>query len=72
MPELAYRVLVKEPLVVVLPSNHRLAARRSIGPRDLVGATPFVTVSNTAPVLRAVIDNFFEGLWNQDHAGSRG
>jgi len=59
VPELAYRVLVKEALMVVLPSNHRLAALKSIGPRDLVGE-PFVTVSNTAPVLRAVIDNFLK------------
>jgi len=59
VPELAYRVLVKEPLMVVLPSNHRLAALKSIGPRDLVGE-PFVTVSNTAPVLRVVIDNYLK------------
>ena len=58
-PELAYRVLVKEPLMVVLPSNHRLAALKSICPRDLVGE-PFVTVSNTAPVLRVVIDNYLK------------
>ena len=57
--ELAYRVLVKEPLMVVLPSNHRLAALKSIGPRDLMGET-FVTVSDTAPVLRAVIDNYLK------------
>jgi LysR family hca operon transcriptional activator len=56
-PDLAFRLLVKEPLMVVLPSNHRLAALKSIGPRDLVGE-PFVTVSNTAPVLRLVIDNY--------------
>ena len=59
VPELAYRVLVKEPLMVVLPSNHRLAALKSIGPRDLVGE-PFVTVSNTAPVLRVVIDHYLK------------
>jgi LysR family hca operon transcriptional activator len=58
-PDLAFRLLVKEPLMVVLPSNHPLAALKSIGPRDLVGV-PFVTVSNTAPVLRAVIDNFLK------------
>jgi LysR family hca operon transcriptional activator len=58
-PELAYRVLVKEPLMVVLPGNHRLAALKSIGPSDLVGE-PFVTVSNTAPVLRTVIDNYLK------------
>jgi len=58
-PELAYRVLVKEPLAVVLPSDHRLAALKAISPGDLVGET-FVTVSNTAPVLRVVIDNYLK------------
>jgi LysR family transcriptional regulator, hca operon transcriptional activator len=56
-PDLAFRLLIREPLVVVLPSNHRLAALRSISPQDLVGET-FVTVSDTAPVLRGVIDNY--------------
>jgi LysR family hca operon transcriptional activator len=59
LPDLAFRLLVKEPLMVVLPGNHRLAALRSISPSDLVGE-PFVTVSNTAPVLRAGIDNFLK------------
>jgi LysR family hca operon transcriptional activator len=59
LPELAYRVLVKEPLMVVLPSDHRLAALKSIPPRDLVGET-FVAVSNTAPVLRMVIDKYLK------------
>ena len=59
-PELAFRHLVKEPLVVVLPSDHRLAALKAIRPADLVGET-FVTVSNRAtPVLRAVIDNYLK------------
>src|ERR1700726_3084239 len=59
MPELAYRVLVKEPLMVVLPSEHHLAALKAISPKDLVGET-FVIVSNTAPVLREVIDNYLK------------
>ena len=59
-PELAFRHLVKEPLVVVLPSDHRLAARKAIAPADLASET-FVTVSNRAtPVLRAVIDNYLK------------
>jgi LysR family transcriptional regulator, hca operon transcriptional activator len=58
-PELAYRVLVKEPLMVILPNDHRLAALKAISPRDLVGET-FVTVSDTAPVLRVVIDNYLK------------
>jgi LysR family hca operon transcriptional activator len=57
MPELAFRSLVKEPLMVILPSDHRLAALKAISPRDLVGET-FVAVSNTAPVLRVVIDKY--------------
>jgi LysR family transcriptional regulator, hca operon transcriptional activator len=59
VPGLAYRVLAKELLVVVLPSNHRLAALKVISPRDLVGET-FVTVSETAPVLRVVINNYLK------------
>src|SRR3982075_3865758 len=39
VPELAFHLLVKEPLVVVLPSNHRLAALRAISPQDLAGET---------------------------------
>jgi LysR family hca operon transcriptional activator len=59
LPDLAFRPLVKEPLVVILPSDHRLAAFKTISPRDLAGET-FVTVSRTAPVLRAIIDNYLK------------
>src|SRR6202140_2883174 len=59
VPGLAFRTLVKEPLVVVLPSDHRLAALKAISPGDLVGET-FVGVSDTAPVLRGVIDNYLK------------
>jgi LysR family hca operon transcriptional activator len=59
MPDLAYCVLVKEPLMVVLPSDHRLAALKAISPRDLAGET-FVAVSNTAPVLRVVVDKYLK------------
>jgi LysR family hca operon transcriptional activator len=58
-PDLAFRLLVKEPLVVVLPGNHRLAALKDISPKDLMGET-FVIVSHTAPVLRGVIDNYLK------------
>jgi LysR family transcriptional regulator, hca operon transcriptional activator len=58
-PELAFRHLIKEPLVVVVPSDHRLAALKAISPEDLVGET-FVTVAHTAPVLRGVIDNYLK------------
>ena len=58
-PDLAFRLLVKEPLVVVLPGSHRLAALKAISPHDLVSET-FVTVSHTAPVLRGIIDNYLK------------
>ena len=59
IPDLAFKLLVKEPLVVILPNDHRLAALKAISPRDLVGET-FVAVSDTAPVLRVVIDNYLK------------
>jgi LysR family hca operon transcriptional activator len=59
VPGLAFRVLVKEPLMVILPSDHHLAARQAISPGDL-GGEAFVTVSATAPVLRAVIDDYLK------------
>src|SRR6202451_3218771 len=58
-PDLAFRLLVREPLMVILPSDHELAALKAISPRDLVGET-FVIVSSTAPVLRGVIDNYLK------------
>jgi LysR family transcriptional regulator, hca operon transcriptional activator len=57
--DLVYRLVAKEPLVVVLPSDHRLASRDVISPRDLVGEA-FINVSQTAPGLRAVIDNYLK------------
>src|SRR5207253_7431901 len=43
LPDLAFRLLVKEPLVVILPTDHHLAALKAISLRDLAGET-FVTV----------------------------
>jgi LysR family hca operon transcriptional activator len=45
--------------MVIVRSDHRLAARKAIRPQDLVGET-FVTVSDTAPVLRVVIDEYLK------------
>ena len=59
VPGLAFRLLLREPLMVILPSDHRLAALKAISPRDLVGE-PFVIVSDTAPVLRGVIDDYLK------------
>ena len=45
--------------MVILPNDDRLAALKAINSRDLVGET-FVTVSDTAPVLRVVIDIYLK------------
>ena len=54
---LAFKVVTKEPLVVVLPADHRLASLEAINPQDIAGET-FIGVSDTAPVLRVVIDDY--------------
>jgi LysR family transcriptional regulator, hca operon transcriptional activator len=59
VPGLGFRLLAKEPLMVILPSDHRLAALKTISPRDLEGEA-FVAVSDTAPVLRKIIDNYLK------------
>jgi LysR family hca operon transcriptional activator len=38
-PDLVYRVLITEPLIVALPSDHRLASHDAIQPLDFVGET---------------------------------
>ena len=55
--ELDYRLLTREPLIFVLPSDHRLAAAAAIGLEE-IAEEPFILVSHTAPVLRAVIDDY--------------
>jgi LysR family hca operon transcriptional activator len=59
MPELRYRTVTTEPLVVVLRSDHRLAANDALSPQDLAAET-FIGMSNTAPTLRVVIDDYLK------------
>jgi LysR family transcriptional regulator, hca operon transcriptional activator len=59
MPDLEYRVVVKEPLIVVMPSDHRLASHDTIALADIAGET-FIGMSNTAPALRVVIEEYLE------------
>ena len=56
-PDLVYKVLIKEPLIVVLPSDHRLASREAIGLKDLAGET-FIGMADQAPVLRSIIEDY--------------
>ena len=57
--DLVYKPVTQEPLVVLMPSDHRLAARQAIRPKDLVGE-PFIGMGNKATVLRDVIDGYLK------------
>jgi LysR family transcriptional regulator, hca operon transcriptional activator len=56
-PELIFTPVAHEPLIVLMPSDHRLAGQKLVMPHDLESET-FIGVSDSAPVLRAVITDF--------------
>jgi LysR family hca operon transcriptional activator len=55
--DLTYKVVDREPLIVLMPSDHRLAGREAIHPREFVGDI-FIGGSNKATVLRAVTEDY--------------
>src|SRR4030095_13243588 len=55
--DLGYEVVDHEPLIVLMPSDHRLASREAIHPQELVGEI-FIGGSNKASVLRAVTEDY--------------
>src|SRR5438132_2598625 len=55
--DLGYHVVDREPLVVLMPSDHRLTANQAIHPREFVGEI-FIGGSNKATVLRAVTEDY--------------
>jgi LysR family hca operon transcriptional activator len=57
--DLTFRTVTKESLVAIMPSDHRLASHEAIGVHEIVGEK-FISVSNTAPVLRTVIDDYLK------------
>jgi LysR family hca operon transcriptional activator len=59
-PGLKFRPLRKDPLIVLMPRDHVLAARSSIRPQDIAGQT-FIGVSPIrAPILWAVINDYLK------------
>ena len=59
MPDLDYTVIVKEPLVVAMPSDHRLASQNAVALQDIASET-FIGMSSTAPTLQVVIDDYLK------------
>jgi LysR family transcriptional regulator, hca operon transcriptional activator len=58
-PDLDYKLVVKEPLVTVLPSDHRLAQREAVEAHDLAGET-YIGISKVPRVLRGVIADYLK------------
>jgi len=57
--DLGYQVVDREPLLVLMPTDHPLAAKQAIHPRDLVGEI-FIGGSGKATVLRAVTEEYLK------------
>ncbi|MHC8380830.1 LysR family transcriptional regulator [Pseudomonas sp. LB3P14] len=55
--DLEYQVVDREPLIVLMPSDHRLTAREAVRPQDFMGEI-FIGGSNKATVLRAVTEDY--------------
>ena len=58
-PDLEFRLVTRERLVVLLPSDHPLAAATAIAPHELAGQT-FIGISEVAPVLRAATRDYLK------------
>jgi LysR family hca operon transcriptional activator len=55
--DLEYRVVGREPLIVLMPSDHPLTAKQAIHPREFVGEI-FIGGAKKATVLHAVTQEF--------------
>jgi LysR family transcriptional regulator, hca operon transcriptional activator len=55
---LAFKLLIKEPLVVILPANHRLAKHRTIRAQDLARESFIAGSTKLAPVLKSTIKEY--------------
>jgi LysR family hca operon transcriptional activator len=54
---LSFKFLAKEPLIAVLPADHRLTSRKKIQPQDLAREI-YVSSARIAPVLHSVIQDY--------------
>jgi LysR family hca operon transcriptional activator len=57
-PGLKFRLLRRDPLIVLMPHDHALAARTSIRPQDIASEKYIGVSAIRAPTLRAVIEDY--------------
>ncbi|RKR36080.1 LysR substrate-binding domain-containing protein [Paraburkholderia sp. BL17N1] len=68
---LSFKVLAKEPLIAVLPANHRLTSRKKIRSQDLASQI-YVSSSKISPVLESVIQQYASSVGITLKAGYEG
>ena len=56
-PGIAFKTLIREPLVAVLPAGHRLAARKAVRVQDFASET-YISPTRVAPALKAAIESY--------------
>jgi len=56
-PDLEFKLLLEEPLVAILPSDHRLAVRKTFDPRELERES-FIGVSEIPRILRGTVNGY--------------
>jgi LysR family hca operon transcriptional activator len=56
-PGITFKFMIKEPLVAMVPTGHRLASRKKISPQEIAAET-YITPTRYAPVLKAVIEGY--------------
>jgi LysR family transcriptional regulator, hca operon transcriptional activator len=54
---LSFKFLAQEPLIAVLPADHRLTASKKIRPQDLARET-YISAARASPVLHSVVQNY--------------
>jgi LysR family hca operon transcriptional activator len=58
-PDVTYKIIAHEPVVVILPREHPLASCAEIDPRD-IDPLSFVGYSDTPHVLRSIVERYFK------------
>ena len=56
-PGVAFKFMIKEPLVAMVPTGHRLASRKEISPQEIAAET-YISPTRYAPVLKTVIEGY--------------
>ena len=70
-PGVTFKFLIKEPLVAMLPTGHRLASRKVISPQEIAAET-YITPTRYAPVLKVGDRTLHGGVRHYAEAGIRG